>query len=165
MARGYTPLLDADEKLTIAELQAIQLKRLKHTLRHAYHNSSAYRAKFDAAGVQPSDLKTLSDLSLFPFTTKEDLRQSYPFNFFAKPMDEVVRIHASSGTTGQATVVGYTIEDIDMWADVVARSIRAAGGRPGMKCHIACRKIGLHSHSDVWRTNGKTSPPHPRFQT
>jgi len=137
MARGYTPLLDADEKLTIAELQAIQLKRLKHTLRHAYHNSSAYRAKFDAAGVQPSDLKTLSDLSLFPFTTKEDLRQSYPFNFFAKPMDEVVRIHASSGTTGQATVVGYTIEDIDMWADVVARSIRAAGGRPGMKCHIA----------------------------
>ena len=137
MTPGYKPLLDDNEKLSIAELKALQLERLKNSLSHAYNNSKSYREKFDAHGVSPVDLQTLEDLAKFPFTEKEDLRQAYPFNFFAKPMDEVCRIHASSGTTGQPTVVGYTKNDIEMWADVVARSIRAAGGRPGMKCHVA----------------------------
>jgi len=137
MTSTYSPLLDEAEKLSVSELRNLQLNRLRKSLTHAYENSSAYRKKFDEHGVKPSDLETLEDLKLFPFTAKEDLRQCYPFNFFATPLDQVSRIHASSGTTGQPTVVGYTKEDIDMWADVVARSIRAAGGRPGMKCHIA----------------------------
>lgn len=137
MNPNYKPLLDDAERLSVADLQELQLKRLKASLTHAYENSQAYRTKFDNHGVTVSDLVSLNDLAKFPFTTKEDLRQSYPFNFFATPMDEIVRIHASSGTTGQPTVVGYTKKDIQMWSDVVARSIRAAGGRLGMKCHIA----------------------------
>lgn len=137
MEKNYVPLLDATEKLSLSELRALQLDRLKSSLKHAYENSSAYKVKFDEHGVNPNDLKSLEDLSKFPFTAKADLRQAYPFDFFATPIEQVNRIHASSGTTGQPTVVGYTKNDIDMWADVVARSIRASGGRPGMKAHIA----------------------------
>ena len=137
MDASYKPPLDDGEKLSVEDLRALQLSRLKTTLSRAYENSSSYHAKFDACGIKPDDLNTLEDLAKFPFTAKDDLRQAYPFNFFAVPMDKVARIHASSGTTGQPTVVGYTKADIDMWADVVARSIRAAGGRAGMKCHIA----------------------------
>jgi phenylacetate-CoA ligase len=119
------------------ELTALQIERLKWTLRRVYDRVSHYRAKFDAAGVHPDDLKTLSDLAKFPFTTKKDLRDNYPFALFASPMEEVARLHASSGTTGKPTVVGYSKRDLDMWADVMARSLRAAGCRPGMKVHNA----------------------------
>ena len=118
------------------EIEAVQLARLQWTLQHAYANSPMYKKKYDEAGVHPNDLKTASDLSKFPFTTKQDLRDNYPFGTFAVPMDDVVRIHASSGTTGQPTVVGYTQGDIDRWADVVARSIEAAGGRRKDKVHV-----------------------------
>ncbi|MCG7203356.1 phenylacetate--CoA ligase PaaK [Streptomyces arenae] len=120
-----------------AELRALQLTRLRTTLRHAYDNVELYRRKFDAAGVRPDDCRTLADLARFPFTTKADLRDTYPFGMFAVPMSEVRRVHASSGTTGRPTVVGYTDHDLSVWADVVARSIRAAGGRPGHKVHIS----------------------------
>jgi len=131
------PDADFDRLSTSAELRALQFERLRETLVHAYAGNPAYRAKFDAAGVTPGDLRSLDDLARFPFTTKADLRDAYPFGFFAVPMDRVARIHASSGTTGKATVVGYTREDIATWAKLVARSIRAAGGRPGMKVHVA----------------------------
>ncbi|HET6708172.1 phenylacetate--CoA ligase PaaK [Amycolatopsis sp.] len=119
------------------ELAALQLERLQWTLRHAYANVPAYTRKFDEAGVHPDDCKELADLAKFPFTTKQDLRENYPFGMFAVPQDQVRRIHASSGTTGKATVVGYTERDIDTWATVMARSIHAAGGRPGHKVHVA----------------------------
>lgn len=125
------------ERASRDELQALQLERLKWSLRHAYDNVAHYRAAFDAAGVHPDDLKSLSDLARFPFTDKKTLRDNYPFGLFAVPREQVVRIHASSGTTGKATVVGYTQHDIDTWANLVARSIRAAGGRPGDMVHIA----------------------------
>lgn len=134
---GYTPLLDDGEKLSRDELSALQLERLKWSLEHAYANTKHYREKFDKAGVNPGDLASLDDLTNFPLTAKDDLRRAYPFGFFAVPREEVVRIHASSGTTGRATVVGYTKKDLEIWSSVVARSIRAAGGRPGMKVHIA----------------------------
>ncbi len=118
-------------------LAALQLERLQWTLRHAYANVPAYTRKFDEAGVHPDDCKELADLAKFPFTTKQDLRENYPFGMFAVPQDQVRRIHASSGTTGKATVVGYTEQDIDTWATVMARSIHAAGGRPGHKVHVA----------------------------
>ncbi|MBD0695524.1 phenylacetate--CoA ligase PaaK [Streptomyces sp. CBMA123] len=130
-------LLDAGERMGVDELRAHQLDRLRVTLRHAYDHVEIYRHKFDAAGVRPEDCRTLADLARFPFTTKADLREGYPFGMFAVPMERVRRIHASSGTTGRPTVVGYTENDLSMWADVVARSIRAAGGRPGHKVHIA----------------------------
>ncbi|MFJ5642186.1 phenylacetate--CoA ligase PaaK [Streptomyces sp. NPDC093223] len=130
-------LLDDAERMPRAELTALQLTRLRATLRHAYDNVELYRRKFDAAGVGPEDCRTLADLARFPFTTKADLRDTYPFGMFAVPMSEVRRVHASSGTTGRPTVVGYTENDLSMWADVVARSIRAAGGRPGHKVHIS----------------------------
>ncbi|MEU8516099.1 phenylacetate--CoA ligase PaaK [Kitasatospora sp. NPDC048722] len=130
-------LLDAGERMTVGELRAHQLDRLRVTLRHAYDNVELYRRKFDAAGVGPGDCRSLADLARFPFTTKADLREGYPFGLFAVPMEQVRRIHASSGTTGRPTVVGYTENDLSMWADVVARSIRAAGGRAGHKVHIA----------------------------
>jgi phenylacetate-CoA ligase len=133
----YQPLLDDGEKLTRAELQALQLQRLKSSLAHAYANSNHYRRAFDGVGVKPADLTSLADLAKFPFTTKADLRDNYPFGFFAVPQSDVVRVHASSGTTGKPTVVGYTKRDIETWAHLVARSIRAAGGRPGMKVHIS----------------------------
>lgn len=120
-----------------AELESLQLERLRSTLRHAYAGNPNYKAKFDAAGVHPDDLRSLSDLSRFPFTTKADLRAAYPFGFFAVPREQVARVHASSGTTGKPTVVGYTRNDIAGWSNLVARSIRAAGGRAGMKVHVA----------------------------
>ncbi|MFB6892450.1 phenylacetate--CoA ligase PaaK [Kitasatospora sp. NPDC056327] len=123
--------------MDVEELRALQLVRLRATLRHAYDNVELYRRRFDAAGVAPGDCRTLADLARFPFTTKADLRDTYPFGMFAVPREEVRRIHASSGTTGRPTVVGYTAHDLDVWADLVARSIRAAGGRPGRTVHIA----------------------------
>jgi phenylacetate-CoA ligase len=129
--------LEPIERASRDELQALQLQRLKQTLRHAYENVAHYRRSFDEAGVHPDELKTLSDLAKFPFTTKKTLRDHYPFGLFAVPREQVVRVHASSGTTGKPTVVGYTKRDIDTWADLVARSIRAAGGRPGDMVHIA----------------------------
>jgi phenylacetate-CoA ligase len=136
-APDYTPLLDDGEKLSRDELSALQLERLQSTLAHAYQNTPHYRQAFDKAGVMPSDLKTLEDLAKFPFTTKVHLRENYPFGFFAVPREAVVRVHASSGTTGKPTVVGYTKRDIETWSAVVARSIRAAGGRTGMKVHVS----------------------------
>jgi phenylacetate-CoA ligase len=129
--------LDPIEKASIDELRSLQLKRLKATLHHAYAYSPVYRAKFDAAGIHPDECKSLADLSKFPFTAKSDLRDSYPFGMFAVPQSQVVRIHASSGTTGKPTVVGYTANDVAMWAECVSRSIRAAGARPGDKVHIS----------------------------
>ncbi|WP_035855597.1 phenylacetate--CoA ligase PaaK [Cryptosporangium arvum] len=129
--------LDPIETASRDELRALQTRRLRRTIRHAYDNVAHYRAAFDDAGAHPDDVKTLDDLALLPFTTKEDLRRNYPFGLFAVPREDVVRIHASSGTTGRPTVVGYTRDDLDTWADVVARSIRAAGGRRGMILHNA----------------------------
>ena len=129
--------LHSIETASLDELRATQLERMQRTLRHAYDNSPAYRAKFTEHGVHPDDLKSLQDLSRFPFTTKQDLRDNYPFGMFAVPMEQVVRVHASSGTTGKPTVVGYTQGDIDVWSDVVARSIRAAGGTAADKVHVA----------------------------
>ncbi len=129
--------LEPIEKASLDELRALQFKRLKATLHHAYANSSVYKAKFDDAGVHPDDCRSLADLAKFPFTAKADLRDSYPFGMFAVSQQQVVRIHASSGTTGKPTVVAYTANDIVMWANCVARSIRAAGARPGDKVHIS----------------------------
>src|SRR6188474_1471570 len=119
------------------EIAALQLRRMKWSLRHAYENVPHYKTSFDATGVHPDDLTQLSDLAKFPFTAKQDLRANYPYGMFAVPMDRIVRIHASSGTTGKPTVVGYTKRDIQTWADVCARSIYASGGRRGMKVHVA----------------------------
>ena len=129
--------LEPIERASRDELQALQLQRLKWSLKHAYDNVPHYKAAFDAKGVHPDDLKTLADIAKFPFTTKKDLRDNYPFGMFAVPRQQVSRIHASSGTTGKPTVVGYTARDIDTWANLVARSIRASGGRPGDIVHIA----------------------------
>ena len=129
--------LEPIETASRDELAALQLERLKWSLTHAYENSPVYRRKFDEAGVHPGEVKTLADLSRFPFTTKKDLRDNYPFGMFAVPQEQVSRIHASSGTTGKPTVVGYTARDIDTWANVVARSIRAAGARRGDKVHVS----------------------------
>ncbi len=129
--------LEPIERASRDELQALQLTRLKQTLHHAYTNVPHYKQAFDAAGVHPSDLKTLTDLAKFPFTSKKDLRDNYPFGMFAVPREQVARIHASSGTTGKPTVVGYTLKDIDTWANLVARSIRAAGARAGDLVHVA----------------------------
>lgn len=126
---GYDPAVD--------DLKTLQLDRLRLTLEHAYRHNDHYRTAFDVAGLKPSDLKSLADISRFPFTTKADLRANYPFGFYSVPMDQIARIHASSGTTGKPTVVGYTQADLDIWAMLIARSIAAAGGRPGMKVHIA----------------------------
>jgi phenylacetate-CoA ligase len=129
--------LEPIERASAKELAALQLERLRWSLDHAYRNVAHYRRAFDAAGVAPSDLRTLADLARFPFTSKADLRDNYPFGMFAVPREDVVRIHASSGTTGKPTVVGYTAKDIDTWATVMARSIRAAGGRRGDIVHVA----------------------------
>ena len=129
--------LDPIEIASRDEIAALQLERLRWSLRHAFDNVAYYRAKFEAAGVHPDDLRTLADLVRFPFTTKADLRANYPFGLFAVPRDRIARIHASSGTTGKPTVAGYTRNDIDNWAGLVARSIRAAGGRRGMTLHNA----------------------------
>ena len=136
MSKTHFPL-EPIEKSSVDELRSLQLKRLKATLHHAYAYSPVYRAKFDAVGIHPDDCNSLADLSKFPFTAKSDLRDSYPFGMFAVPQSQVVRIHASSGTTGKPTVVGYTANDVAMWAECVARSIRAAGARPADKVHIS----------------------------
>ncbi|HSA82621.1 MAG TPA: AMP-binding protein, partial [Geminicoccaceae bacterium] len=128
--------LDPIEIASRDEITALQLSRLKTTLRRAYDNVAHYRAAFEHAGVHPDNLRELADLARFPFTTKDDLRRHYPFGMFAVPREQVMRIHASSGTTGKPTVVGYTKADIDVWAEVCARSIRAAGGRAGDLVHV-----------------------------
>ncbi|MFF5449378.1 phenylacetate--CoA ligase PaaK [Streptomyces sp. NPDC012888] len=128
---------DESERLDRQSLEALQLERLRATLQRVYDRVPFYRRAFDKAGLHPADCRSLADLSLFPFTGKNDLRDNYPFGMFAVPRTDVRRIHASSGTTGQPTVVGYTERDLSVWADVVARSIRAAGGRPGDVVHIA----------------------------
>lgn len=129
--------LDPIETASRDELTALQLERLKWSIAHAYENSPVYRRKFDEAGVHPDDVKSLADIARFPFTTKKDLRDNYPYGMFAVPHDQISRIHASSGTTGKPTVVGYTAKDIDTWSDLVARSIRAAGARRGDKVHVS----------------------------
>jgi len=129
--------LDPIEIASLDEIQALQLKRMKWSLNHAYNNVPFYKQSFDKAGVHPDDLRSLADLAKFPFTVKQDLRDNYPFGMFAVPRDQISRVHASSGTTGQPTVVGYTKNDISTWADVVARSMRASGTRPGDVVHIA----------------------------
>ncbi|MCH0557248.1 phenylacetate--CoA ligase PaaK [Streptomyces sp. MUM 16J] len=132
-----TDLLDAGERLGPEELRTLQLERLQASLRHAYEHVPFYRRSFDRAGVRPEDCHSLADLARFPFTTKADLRENYPYGMFAVPRERIRRLHASSGTTGRPTVVGYTDNDLSMWADMVARSIRAAGGRPGDTVHVA----------------------------
>ena len=129
--------LEPIETASRDEIVALQLDRLKWSVRHAYENVAFYRRRFDEAGVHPDDLRDLADLARFPFTTKQDLRDNYPFGMFAVPREQVVRIHASSGTTGKPTVVGYTAADVETWSSLVARSIRASGGRPGMIVHVA----------------------------
>ncbi|HKW82183.1 MAG TPA: AMP-binding protein, partial [Burkholderiaceae bacterium] len=129
--------LEPIERASRDELQALQLERLQWSLQHAYDNVPHYRQAFEAQGVHPRDLKSLADLAKFPFTTKKDLRDNYPFGLFAVPREKVVRIHASSGTTGKPTVVGYTAKDLETWSQVMARSMRAAGARPGDKVHNA----------------------------
>jgi len=130
-------LLDDGERLSVDELRSRQLSLLQSTIRTAYENVPHYRAALDGVGFAPGDLRSLEDLSRLPFTSKQDLRENYPFGMFAVPRSEVVRVHASSGTTGRPTVVGYTRRDLDTWADLMARSIRAAGGRAGDVCHVA----------------------------
>jgi phenylacetate-CoA ligase len=129
--------LEPVERASVDELRALQLQRLRWSLGHAYENVAHYRQAFDAAGVHPDDCRELADLARFPFTTKQDLRDNYPFAMFAVPREQVARLHASSGTTGRPTVVGYTARDLRTWAQVMARSIRASGGRPGDIVHIA----------------------------
>jgi phenylacetate-CoA ligase len=129
--------LDPIERASRDQVQALQRERLAWSLRHAYENVPFYRQKFDAAGVHPSDFRDLPDIAKFPFTVKQDLRDNYPYGLFAVPREKLARVHGSSGTTGKPIVVGYTKSDIDMWTSVMARSIRAAGGRPGMMVHIA----------------------------
>ncbi|NOX73630.1 MAG: phenylacetate--CoA ligase [Alphaproteobacteria bacterium] len=152
-----TPARDTLDPIEIAsrdEISALQLKRMKWSLKHAYENVPHYKASFDAAGMHPDDLKSLADLAKFPFTVKQDLRDNYPFAMFAVPREQIARIHASSGTTGQPTVVGYTTNDLDMWADVVARSLRASGLKAGDILHNAygyglfTGGLGIHSGAE-----------------
>jgi phenylacetate-CoA ligase len=135
LAADHPDERDAIETATVDSLRALQLDRLRTTLRHAWDNNPIQQARFRAHGVNPDDLRDLSDLARFPFTTKADLRQGYPFGLFAVAREKILRLHASSGTTGRPTVVGYTARDLDIWADIMARSIRAAGGRPGDMVH------------------------------
>ena len=136
-AAGYTPEMDEAERASRDEIMALQTRRLAWSLKHAYDNVAHYRAAFDKEGVHPTDFRALSDLAKFPFTVKTDLRDNYPFNMFAVPREQLVRVHASSGTTGKPIVVGYTRDDIETWSQVMARSIRAAGGRSSMIIHNA----------------------------
>src|SRR3989442_6186774 len=135
--RQHTACLEPIEHASRDEIESLQLERLKWSIRHAYDHVPRYQKKCTAVGAHPDDLRTLADLGRFPFTTKQDLRDGYPFGFFAVPRTEVVRVHASSGTTGKPTVVGYTARDIETWASLMARSIRAAGARPGDIVHVA----------------------------
>src|SRR3974377_2095742 len=133
----YVPEMDDIERASRDAIMALQKKRIAWSLKHAYDNVGHYRRAFDEAGVHPSDFRELSDLAKFPFTLKTDLRDNYPFKMFAVPREKLVRVHASSRTTGKPIVVGYTRADVDTWSNVMARSIRAAGGRPGMVPHNA----------------------------
>ena len=146
--------LDPLETASVDELRHHQLARLRWSLAHAYENVPFYRQRFDALGLRPEHLASLDDLALFPFTAKSDLRDHYPYGLFAVPQRDIVRLHASSGTTGKPTVVGYTQHDIDTWAGLVARSIRAGGGRKGDKVHIAYGyglfTGGLGAHYGAW---------------
>ncbi|SDE68329.1 phenylacetate-CoA ligase [Pseudonocardia oroxyli] len=155
-------LLDDAERMSTDELRSLQLERLQWTLAHAYENVPHYRKAFDGAGVHPADCRSLSDIAKFPTTSKADLRENYPFGMFAVPQSEVRRIHASSGTTGRPTVVGYTARDIDTWAGLIARSIRAAGGRPGHKVHNAYGyglfTGGLGAHYGIERLGATAIP-------
>ncbi|MDR6692185.1 phenylacetate-CoA ligase [Microbacterium sp. 1154] len=148
--------------IALESLRALQLERLRWTVRHAYENVALYRRKFDEAGVHPDDIRALDDIRLLPFTTKADLRETYPFGMFAVPMAEVRRIHASSGTTGRPTVVGYTAGDLDRWADLVARSLSAAGIRPGDRVHNAYGyglfTGGLGAHAGIERLGATVIP-------
>ena len=159
---------DREEQLTRPELEALQLQRLQWTVRHAYENVPHYTRTLDDAGVSPGDIRTLADVRRLPFTTKEDLRQTYPFGMFAVPMSDVRRVHASSGTTGRPTVVGYTEKDLDTWATLVARSLRAAGIRSGMKVHNAYGyglfTGGLGAHAGIEKL-GATAIPMSGGQT
>jgi phenylacetate-CoA ligase len=154
--------LDPAERMSLDELRALQLDRLRQTLHHAYAHVPHYRRSFDAAGVHPDDCRDLSDLAKFPTTSKADLRENYPFGMFAVPQEQVRRIHASSGTTGKPTVVGYTARDIDTWADLMARSLRAAGARPGHKVHNAYGyglfTGGLGAHYGIERLGATAIP-------
>ncbi|MCH2163867.1 MAG: phenylacetate--CoA ligase [Marinovum sp.] len=154
--------LDPIETASVDEIRALQLDRLKWSLSHAYENVAHYKAAFDAAGVHPDDLKELSDLAKFPFTTKAHLRDAYPFNMFAVPREQIARIHASSGTTGKPTVVGYTAKDIETWSEVVARSLRASGLRRGDMVHVSYGyglfTGGLGAHYGVERMGGTVVP-------
>ncbi|MFT5005657.1 MAG: phenylacetate-CoA ligase, partial [Paracoccaceae bacterium] len=152
-----TPAKSTLDQIEIAsrdEISALQIKRMKWSLSHAYQNVPHYKAAFDAAGVHPDDLQSLSDLAKFPFTVKQDLRNNYPFGMFAVPRDQIARVHASSGTTGQPTVVGYTKNDLEMWATVVARSLRASGLKSGDLLHNAygyglfTGGLGIHSGAE-----------------
>lgn len=162
MTAPAADLLDAAERLSRAELEALQLERLQWTVRHAYENVPHYTRKLDEAGVSPADIRSLDDVRLLPFTTKEDLRQNYPFGMFAVPMEQVRRVHASSGTTGRPTVVGYTETDLSNWADLIARSLRASGIRPGMKVHNAYGyglfTGGLGAHAGIERLGATVIP-------
>ena len=154
--------LDPIETASRDEISALQLKRLKSSLKHAYENVPMYKARFDEAGLHPDDLKTLGDLAKFPFTVKDDLRRNYPFGLFAVPREKIARIHASSGTTGKATVVGYTKGDLDVFADMVARSLRASGVRPGQMVHNAYGyglfTGGLGAHLGIERLGATVVP-------
>ena len=154
--------LDPIEIASVDEIRALQLQRLKKSLHHAYDNVAVYRQRFDAAGVHPDDLHTLADLAKFPFTYKNDLRDNYPFGLFAVPREQIMRLHASSGTTGKATVVGYTKTDIDNWADLLARSLRASGLRKGDMIHNAYGyglfTGGLGAHYGIERLGATVVP-------
>ena len=154
--------LDPAERMSRDELQALQTRRLRHTVRYAYERVPLYRSKFDEAGVHPDDVRELSDLARLPFTTKEDLRQTYPFGMLAVPREQLSRVHASSGTTGRATVVGYTRADLHVWADLVARSLRASGVRPGQLVHNAYGyglfTGGLGAHAGIERLGAAVVP-------
>lgn len=154
--------LDPIEIASLDEIRALQLDRLKWSLRHAYENVAMYRERFDTAGVHPNDVNDLSDLAKFPFTYKNDLRDHYPFGMFAVPEEQIIRVHASSGTTGKPTVVGYTQHDIDVWADLVARSLRASGVRPGDLVHCAYGyglfTGGLGAHYGIERLGARVVP-------
>ena len=155
-------LLDPAERMSVDELRVLQLERLQWTLRHAYQNVPHYRRTFDAAGVHPDDCRELADIAKFPTTSKVDFRENYPFGLFAVPQEQVRRIHASSGTTGRPTVVGYTERDTHTWAGLIARSIRAAGGRPGHKIHNAYGyglfTGGLGAHYGIERLGATAIP-------
>lgn len=154
--------LDPEERMSRAEIEALQLERLQWTVRHAYENVPLYRRKFDEHGVRPDDIQSLADVAMLPFTTKADLRETYPFGMFAVPMERVARIHASSGTTGRPTVVGYTRDDLDRWASLIARSLRASGVRPGMKVHNAYGyglfTGGLGAHAGIEKLGATVIP-------